>query len=265
MLDFNQVTIRSHAGTLVRRVSLQVKPGEWYALVGQSGSGKSLLSRSAGQLLPPGLRAEGTITYSGHNLLAASRREMRRLLGCKLAYIFQDFHGAFAPFRTIGQHFDEVIRTHAKRSRNGNRDRIATALESVGLDAGLAARYPFQLSGGQMQRIGIAIALLFSPDVLVADEVTTALDSVTGHHILNLLHEHRQKSGCALLFITHDWRHVRRYADRIAVMKDGEIVESGGKHRVLDHPQHDYTRQLIASAPVLMPRPLLPSGLEVER
>jgi len=258
MLDFDQVTIRGQARTLVDKVSMNVMAGEWHALVGQSGSGKSLLSRSAGQLLPPNLSTEGSIRLDGQDLLAMSRRNIRKVLGHRLSFVFQDYQSSFAPFRTIGQHFTEAIATHDKGSVHKARSLTFSSLESVGLDVGLAKCYPFQLSGGQLQRASIALALLFSPAVLIADEVTTALDSVTGHRILSLLQRLRQEKGCAILFITHDWRHVRRYSDRISVMKDGQIVETGGTHRVLDHPQHEYTRQLIAAAPVLTP---LPSGL----
>ncbi|AIQ52497.1 ATP-binding cassette domain-containing protein [Paenibacillus sp. FSL R7-0331] len=259
MLEFNDITIRTSSRTLVDKVSLSVQPGEWHALVGQSGSGKSLLSRSAGQLLPPGLSAEGSIMLEGTELLGLKRSSLRSLLGRRMSYIFQDYQAAFAPFRTIGQHFREAIATHDKQRLREAPGRTSAALESVGLEGSLASRYPFQLSGGQLQRASIALALLFSPDVLIADEVTTALDSVSGHRVLSLLNRLRLETGCSILFITHDWRHVRRYTDRIAVMKDGRIVESGGTHRVLDHPRHEYTRRLIAAAPVLSH---LPSGLQ---
>lgn len=259
MLQFDEITIRNCSRVLVDRVSLNVLPGEWHALVGQSGSGKSLLSRSAGLLLPPNLSAEGSIRLGDTELTGMNRRSIRQVLGRRLAYIFQDYQAAFAPFRTIGQHFSEAIALHDKEHLKEARTRTAIALESVGLEGSLAGRYPFQLSGGQLQRASIALALLFTPDVLIADEVTTALDSVSGHRVLSLLNRLRLDTGCSILFITHDWRHVRRHTDRIAVMKEGRIVEAGGTHRVLDHPRHDYTRQLIAAAPVLT---RLPSGLQ---
>ncbi len=259
MLSVEGVTIRSPKRTLVKEASLEIKPGEWFALVGQSGSGKSLLSRSIGGLLPQSLSAEGSILFEGAPMLELDKKSRRQLLGKRLAYVFQDFSGSFAPFRTIGQHVDELVRAHDKGAAGRSRERAESALEAVGLGKELVDRYPFQLSGGQLQRSSIALALLFAPPLLIADEVTTALDSVAGHRILQLLQERRHSEGSAILFITHDWRHVRRYADRIAVMKDGKIVESGGKHRVLDHPQHDYTKQLIAAAPILDGK--LPSGL----
>ncbi len=189
---------------------------------------------------------------------------MRALRGKRISYIFQDYQGAFTPFRSIGAHFDEYQKVHGEKSRTAHRDQAAEALESVGLDAALLRRYPFQLSGGQLQRAAIATALLLSPRLLIADEATTALDSVSGHRVLELLARKQRETGCAILFITHDWRHVRRYANRLAVMQDGRIVESGGKHRILDHPQHEYTRKLIEAAPILGRSSSLRSGLGEE-
>nr|WP_202111882.1 ABC transporter ATP-binding protein [Saccharibacillus sp. WB 17] len=256
------MSIAGRDRTLVDKVSLAVREGEFMALVGQSGSGKSLLSQAIGQLLPPNLHASGRIMFDGSNLLDRKPKEMRALRGSRISYIFQDYQGAFTPFRSIGAHFDEYQKVHGEKSAAVRRSKAAEALESVGLDAKLLRRYPFQLSGGQLQRASIATALMLSPRLLIADEVTTALDSVSGHRVLELLARKQAETGCAILFITHDWRHVRRYANRLSVMKEGRIVESGGKHRILDHPQHDYTRQLIAAAPILSRS--LNSGLEEE-
>ncbi len=266
LLSFQEVTVQSSSRMLLHKVSLTIRPGEWYALVGQSGSGKSLLSQAAGQLLPPTLHAEGKILLDDQELLSMSLKSLQHIRGRRLAYIFQDYQGSFTPFRTIGQHFMEYIRTHDKVTTTECRRRTEEALASVGLEADMAQRYPFQLSGGQLQRISIALALLFSPDVLIADEVTTALDSMTGHRILELLRQRQQVTGCAILFITHDWRLVRRYADRIAVMLDGTIVESGRREQMLSHPRHEYTKQLIAAAPMLgAPVVPVPEAQEVAR
>ncbi|MFC4321790.1 ABC transporter ATP-binding protein [Litchfieldia salsa] len=260
ILSMEQVSISGRDNKIVNNVSLSIRKGEWYALVGQSGSGKSLLSQAIGQMLPPNLKVEGKILFKEEDLLSLSPKQMRSIRGEKLSYIFQDYQGSFTPFRTIAQHFDEYLKAHGVRDRKIRKQKSIDALESVGLDEALYSRYPFQLSGGQLQRVSIAMALMLSPDLLIADEVTTALDSVSGHRVLELLAKLQKETGCAILFITHDWRHVRRYASRLAVMKEGEIVESGGKHRILDHPQHEYTKQLIAAAPTLERG--LPSGLE---
>lgn len=262
ILSIEELSIAGRDRTIVDKVSLVVREGEFMALVGQSGSGKSLLSQSIGQLLPPNLHASGQIMFEGSNLLERTSKEMRALRGSRISYIFQDYQGAFTPFRSIGGHFEEYQKVHGEKSSAVRKTKAAEALESVGLDASLLRRYPFQLSGGQLQRAAIATSLLLSPRLLIADEATTALDSVSGHRVLELLAAKQKETGCAILFITHDWRHVRRYANRLSVMKEGRIVESGGKHRILDHPQHEYTRKLIDAAPVLSRS--LKSGLEEE-
>lgn len=263
-LSIERLSIKSNNKTIVDHVSFSVGRGEWLALVGQSGSGKTLLSQAIGRLLPPNLQVEGNILLNEVDILSLSKKQMRTLRGRRLSYVFQDYQSSFTPFRTIGQHFEEYQKAHNILSAETRKDNTIHALHSVGLEESLWDQYPFQLSGGQLQRVSIAIALLLSPDLLIADEITTALDSVSGHRILELLAGRQRETGCGILFITHDWRHVRRYADRIAVMKDGKIVESGSKYRILDHPQHEYTKQLIQAAPTLGHSYSLPSGLSKE-
>lgn len=263
ILSIEQLSIHSHERTLVHDISLSIWRGEWHALVGQSGSGKSLLSQAIGHMLPPNLRADGQLLLHGLDMLNLPPSRARSIRGSTLAYVFQDYQGSFTPFRTIGQHFDEYQRAHGVSSSGMRKQQAVEALESVGLDDRFLSRYPFQLSGGQLQRASIAIALLLSPELLIADEVTTALDSVSTHRILQLLAAKQRETGCAILFITHDWRHVRRYAQHIAVMKDGGIVESGSSKLILENPQHDYTRQLIQAAPVL-PAPVPTSASVLE-
>lgn len=251
LLHVNQLSISIKEKELVKNISLSIHNGEWVALVGQSGSGKSVLSQAIGQISPPNLHAVGEILFQGTDLLSLSKKEIREIRGKKISYIFQDYQGAFTPFRTIGQHFDEYQRTHLTISKSERKRQAIESLVSVGLDETFYKRYPFQLSGGQLQRVAIALALLLSPDLIIADEMTTALDSVSGYRILELLAEKQKETGCAILFITHDWRHVRRYADRLIIMKEGEIVEKGNKHRILDHPTHPYTKELIDASPIL--------------
>lgn len=251
MLSIRQVSIRSGDKKLADNVSLSIREGDWYALVGQSGSGKTLLSQAIGRMLPPNLQAEGSIFYKGRDLFVLSPGQMRTIRGLKLSYVFQDYQGSFTPFRTIAQHFEEYQKTHGNADSRARQRSALDALASVGLDETVYKRYPFQLSGGQLQRVSIAMALLLSPDLLIADEVTTALDSVSGHKILELLAKRQKETGCAILFITHDWRPVKRYANRIAVMKEGQVVEAGEKDHVLGNPQHAYTKQLINAAPTL--------------
>lgn len=257
ILTVNNLQVRSKTKELVKDVDFSVRPGEWFALVGQSGSGKTLLSQAIGQMLGPNLKADGEIIYQDRNLLDLSGKEMKKLRGKNISYIFQDYQGSFTPFMTIKQHFKEYQKAHGIKSSKEREEQALTALESVGLEAEIYKRYPFQLSGGQLQRVSIALALLLKPDILISDEATTALDSVSSRLILELLSNLQRETNCAVLFITHDWRHVKRYADHIAVMKEGEIVEKGGRHRVLDHPRHPYTKQLISSAPTLSQTKLL--------
>lgn len=261
-LSIEQLSIRSGIKTIVDQVSFSVHQGEWMALVGQSGSGKTLLSQAVGRLLPPNLQVEGKIRFDEENILSMSKKQIRAIRGKRLSYIFQDYQGSFTPFRTVGQHFEEYQKAHHVLDGTTRKDNAFHALDSVGLEESLYHRYPFQLSGGQLQRVSIALALLLKPSLVIADEITTSLDSVSGHRILEMLAERQRETGCSILFITHDWRHVKRYASRIAVMKEGKIVESGGKHRILDHPQHEYTKQLIQAAPTLGQS--LPSRLSEE-
>jgi peptide/nickel transport system ATP-binding protein len=258
VLSVNHLSVVGKQGTIVNNISFNIHRGEWFALVGQSGSGKSLTAAAIGRLLPPGLRATGEIGYAGKNLLALSSSEMRQIRGKRLSYIFQDYQGSFTPFLTIGRHFEEYQRRHLTLSKTERIRQANQALVSVGLSEEMYDRYPFQLSGGQLQRVSIAIALLLKPDILVADEPTTALDSVSSFKILDLLSRMQAETGCAILFITHDLRHVKRYADRIAVMKDGEIIETGAKNEVLHRPKHVYTELLIQSSPSLRAQIPLP-------
>lgn len=251
ILTIKDLSISSKQKTIVRDVNFSIRPGEWFALVGQSGSGKTLLSQAIGQMLGPNLKADGKVLYKEENLLTLPARKMQKLRGKSISYIFQDYQGSFTPFHTIRRHFEEYLKTHGVRSAMERKEQAISALESVGLMEEHYNRYPYELSGGQLQRVSIALALLLKPDLLISDESTTALDSVSSRRILELLSQLKEETGCAILFITHDWRHVKRYADHIVVMKEGEMVEYGGKHRVLDHPRHPYTKALIDSAPVL--------------
>lgn len=254
LVSVDGLSISNKQKDIVKDISFQILKGEWLAIVGQSGSGKSLTSSAIGQLLGPNLRAAGNISYDGENLLELTPKKMRSLRGTRISYVFQDYQGSFTPFHTIGRHFEEFLKTHLKLSKDERKKKTEEALQDVGLQFEIYHRYPFQLSGGQLQRVSIALALLLEPDILIADEPTTALDSITSFKVLQLLAKLQQEKGCAILFITHDLRHVKNYADRILVMKEGEIVEQGEKSQVLDNPVHPYTKQLIeASSPLRKP------------
>jgi peptide/nickel transport system ATP-binding protein len=262
LLTVSNLSVAGKQTDIVKNISFEIRKGEWLAIVGQSGSGKSMTASAIGQLLAPNLKATGEIWYEGKNLNSLSSKEMRQIRGNRLSYIFQDYQGSFTPFLTIGHHFEEYQRTHLKLSKSARKKQAEEALASVGLSVEIYRRYPFQLSGGQLQRVSIALALLLQPDILIADEPTTTLDSISSFKVLQLLSHLQKEKGCAILFITHDLRHVVKYANRIAVMKDGEIVEQGQKQQVLNQPKHPYTNLLIKASPSLKSRsPLFSVGV----
>ena len=237
----------------VRGVSLDVDRGESVALVGESGSGKSVTALSVLRLLPypqawhPG----GRIEFDGESLLDATPAAMRSLRGRRIAMIFQEPMTSLNPLHTVERQVREALRLHQSISAAAARERVLELLDLVHLrDAQLRlAAYPHQLSGGQRQRVMSAMALANDPDLLIADEPTTALDVTIQAQILELLRELRDRLGMALLLITHDLGIVRKMADRVYVMNAGQIVETGATRRVFDAPEHPYTRHLLAATP----------------
>lgn len=251
-LTIGNLCITHRGRELVSGVDLAVEQGEWFALIGESGSGKSITAFSVAGLLPPGLRRSAdTLSCCGEDLLQLTEEEYRRFRGERIAYVFQDYQGAFTPYYTIGAQMDEMLRAHRDWDLQERHRRSAAALEEVGLDAGLLERYPFQVSGGQLQRAALALALTLEPTLLIADEPTTALDAINAAVVLDLIAQMKERLGCAVLFITHDLRCVKRYADRVAIMQLGRIIESGTKKKVLGTPEKTYTRNLLASIPPL--------------
>ena len=238
-------------------VSIDLHAGEILCMVGESGSGKSLTAGAVLGLLPEGVRASaGKVLWEGQDLLALSPEALRRLRGNRIGMIFQEPMTALNPLRSIGDQIGEVFRTHTRLKRAEIEARTLALLESVRIpDPASAARaYPHELSGGQRQRAMIAMALALEPALLIADEPTTALDVTTQAQILHLIHDLQRRKGTAVLFITHDFGVVAEIADRVAVMQRGALVEAGPAQRVLNHPQHPYTRSLIAAVPPLAPR-----------
>lgn len=258
MLEVQNLTIGVRGGReLVHGVSFGVEAGQWLAIIGESGSGKSISAHAIGDLLPQNLRREaGRLRLGDADLLTCGPRRMRRELGQNLCYVFQNYTGAFSPYYRLGEHMHEALTAHTGLDRHKRRRRIADALEEVNLDPDATlTRYPFQLSGGQMQRVVLATALMLRPRLLIADEPTTALDAKTQADVLARIDDLRRSTGCAVLFITHDLRCVIDRADRIAVMRDGRIVETGVAAEVIAAPQHEYTRNLFASVPAVDLRP----------
>nr|VFJ53698.1 MAG: microcin C transport system ATP-binding protein [Candidatus Kentron sp. DK] len=240
--------------TAVTKASLQVAPGESVALVGESGSGKSVTALSIPGLLPspPAVYLPGSsIVFRGRELIGASPDHLRSVRGNRISLIFQEPLTSLNPLHTVEKQVGEVILVHQGLSRSAARKKTIALLEEVGIDnpTRRLAAYPHQLSGGQRQRVMIAMALANAPDLLIADEPTTALDVTIQARILALLATLRKRLGMALLFITHDLGIVRAVADRVYVMNQGEIVESGKVDHVFSQPRHPYTQRLLAAEP----------------
>ncbi|HEY7758643.1 MAG TPA: ABC transporter ATP-binding protein [Burkholderiales bacterium] len=256
---------RTHA---VTGVSLEVQEGELMCLVGESGSGKSIVAHTVMGLLPGNVRATaGRVLLGDEDLLRATRERLRRLRGEQMAMIFQEPMTALNPVMRCGAQIDELLAQHTALRHDERHARVLRMLEHVQLPdpAAIHAAYPHQLSGGQRQRIMIAMALILQPRLLIADEPTTALDVTTQAEILRLMRELQRETGTAVLFITHDFGVVAEIADRVSVLKLGELVEVGDAQAVLSRPRHPYTRMLLASVPALVPRKApLPAGTGVQ-
>ena len=238
----------------IRGVNLKLEKGETLALVGESGSGKSVTAKSIMKLLSNNaVVKEGSITFKGENILEKSERDMQSIRGKKIAMIFQDPMTSLDPPMKIGKQITEVIIKHEKASKEEADKRAEELLELVGIPNAKERmkQYPHQFSGGQRQRIVIAIALACNPDVLIADEPTTALDVTIQAQILELLKELQQQFQMAIIFITHDLGVVANVADRVAVMYAGKVVEVGTAEEVFYNPQHPYTWGLLRSMPTL--------------
>jgi microcin C transport system ATP-binding protein len=247
------VTFRSREGDTVAvdDIAFTIDRGETLALVGESGSGKSVSALAILRLLDSAASQEGRIVFKGRDLAALPEREMREVRGADITMVFQEPMTSLNPLHTIERQIGEVLALHRGLTGKAARARILELLELVGLrDArSRMGAYPHELSGGQRQRVMIAMALACEPDLLVADEPTTALDVTVQAQILALLAELRQRLGMAMLFITHDLGIVERIADRVCVMLKGKIVEAGATAEVFRAPRHEYTRRLIASEP----------------
>ena len=238
----------------VKNISFEIRRGETLALVGESGSGKSVSAMSILKLLPqpPAVYSSGKILYHGTNLLELSEKELSVHRGKNISLVFQEPMTALNPTQRIRQQISEVIKTHEpKISKEELNRRVIELLDQVHMPnpEDKAQAYPHELSGGQRQRVVIAIAIANKPDLLIADEPTTALDVTVQENILRLLKELQTKMGMALLFISHDLHVVGRLADTICVMKEGEIVEAGGLNSVFDNPKEEYTKQLLNAEP----------------
>jgi microcin C transport system ATP-binding protein len=243
----------------VRHVSFDIGQAETVALVGESGSGKTVTALSILKLLPypSASHPSGKIWFKGENLMSLRDSALRAIRGDRISMIFQEPMTSLNPLHTIEQQVGEVLKIHRGLSDRAARERVLDLLDKVGIDdpKGRLASYPHQLSGGQRQRVMIAMALANEPDLLIADEPTTALDVTIQAQILDLLAKLKDEFNMAMLLITHDLGIVRKMADRVCVMNNGEIVERGATQQIFASPQHPYTKHLLASEPKGSPPP----------
>ncbi len=234
-------------GSFVEDVTLQLHTGEVLALVGESGSGKSLTAMSLMRLLPEGFEISGEIRVGNDDLQAKSERDLNAVRGRDIAMLFQQPQAMLDPTATVAAQVSEPLQLHLGMSRGDARKRVVQLLREVGIPEPehRAASYSFQLSGGMAQRVMIAMALAGRPKVLIADEPTTALDVTVQVQILNLLQRERRERSLTILLITHDLGVVSAFADRVAVMYAGRIIEQGSIEQIMQQPQHPYTKDLI--------------------
>ncbi len=269
ILEVRDLTIRfrqdGQVSEAVRQVSFSLAQGETLALVGESGSGKSVTALSTVSLLPDSAEVSGSILYRGEEMVGAGFDKLRRVRGNDISFIFQEPMTSLNPLHTLERQITESLTLHQGLSGARARARVVELLRKVGIrdpEERMGA-YPHQLSGGQRQRVMIAMALANGPQLLIADEPTTALDVTIQAQILDLLADLKRDEGMSLLFITHDLGIVRRIADRVCVMQGGEIVEQGPTAEIFANPQHPYTQGLLAAEPSGRPDPVPEGAAEV--
>jgi microcin C transport system ATP-binding protein len=269
VLDVRDLSVRFHQDgrviEAVKGVSFSVGKGETVALVGESGSGKSVTALSTVSLLPDSAKVTGSITYNGAQMVGAPEAALRKVRGNDISFIFQEPMTSLNPLHTIERQLGESLALHQGLTGDAARRRTIELLNKVGIRDAITrlGAYPHQLSGGQRQRVMIAMALANGPELLIADEPTTALDVTIQAQILELLSDLKAREGLSLLFITHDLTIVRRIADRVCVMQGGEIVEQGPTAQIFANPQHPYTRKLIAAEAKGLPGPVRANAAEV--
>lgn len=249
----------------VKNVSLTIRKGETVALVGESGSGKSVTALATVSLINQSADITGSVKYCGKEIINTSNKDLRKIRGNDISFIFQEPMTSLNPLHTIERQLSESLKLHQGLKGSKVTEKILDLLSKVGIDEAhrKISNYPHQLSGGQRQRIMIAMALANKPDLLIADEPTTALDVTIQAQILELLANIQKSEGMGMLFITHDLSVVRRIADRVCVMKDGEIVETGATDEIFSSPNHEYTKKLLNAEPSGFPKPIKSNAFEI--
>lgn len=250
--DLELGLVHDASNLIVRQASFDLRPGEVLGLVGESGSGKTMLGRTIIGLQPGAITPRGgDIVFRGRSILKMNARNLRRLRGSEIGMVFQEPMTSLNPSMTIGRQLDEPLRQHTRLDAGKRRARILDIMERVGIPApgDRLNDYPHEFSGGMRQRIMLASAMLLKPALLIADEPTTALDALVQRDVLELMIELTRQEGTALILISHDLPMIARYCERLLVMRNGEIVESGRAGDLLAAPQHDYTRRLLQAMP----------------
>lgn len=251
MLNINNITVQyGNNKPTLENLSLDMKQGEIVSIVGESGSGKTTVIRSVMGLLPAGGKVtKGDIVFNGQSLLSYSREQWNKIRGTQLSMIFQDCGAMINPIRKIGKQFVEYIRMHEDISKEEASKKALNMLEQMMLPnpENIMKSYPFQLSGGMRQRVGIAMAMTFNPKLLIADEPTSALDVTTQSQIIRNMLELREKFNTGIIMVTHNLAVAAYISDKIIVMKDGKIVEQGSRDNIINNPKDEYTKELLNS------------------
>lgn len=250
-VSIRDLSIAINSKPIVHGVDLDIADGERVGLVGSSGSGKSMIAKAVMGLLPPTARVEGSVELGGTQIVGASDNVIADLRGRYVGMVFQDPSAALNPVMTVAQQVGLPLYLHYDLTLAERLERVTAMLAKVGLGEDVLAKYPHELSGGQRQRVGIATALVTSPRLIIADEPTTALDSITQRQIVDLLTSLVDESGASMLFITHDFAVLNRATTRCYVLENGRIEESGDTTALLDHPHTDAGHRLVQSARAL--------------
>ena len=254
LLRYDRVDVSYNGAPVVHDVSFSLREGEILGVVGESGSGKSTLLKTAmGLLGSGGVVTRGDIWYKEKNLPDLSEEELRRLSGAEIAMVFQQAGASFCPVRSVGAQLFEAVSAHEDISEADFREKAASLLQKLRFEdaSRILESYPFELSGGMMQRVGIAAAMLLNPAVLLADEPTSALDVSVQKQAVEEMLLIRELYHTSIVIVTHNIGVVRAMADRVVVMREGRIVESGGTRDVLENPAREYTKKLMAAVPKL--------------